>query len=1149
MSKIDNNQLKEDIRKMITETFQEATEFDGTEIFRINPYLHQLLGEATKNPDLMVVFNTFEDLASSDENPVNYILDFANAVAPYQMGNRTIKNIVNSIEQLINDNRYQYEMFKTLYNLPAELNYIQDELIDAYNTYLYDPSEENKLKLLEEIDTLYEGGGRYDELATNLTLMVNQTNELPSVVFDRTSIYESASVQTTKMAAEHRQKKIIQEVFNKVEKYLDQRTKEENEEQKRINETYSLQGIANKNGLRLYDRINEVIKSDAIKNANLRNILSQYSIALKEGAFEERLYETLLHNTAKFDYLLPVERMRNAIMEVAQKKNDQITLTKILEEMIASPASYIYVDIIQEDVARYVREPNEINRVQLRNSLMPFAADPFVSRMFEVIFFDDQKRTPSGEIERQTLNIQEQINLIRENAHVESIYTPIQFIKEGECIFNVHGQYYVKKNNNVALLEKKHIANLDRKFVELCHLVNDPHVHIFEDRIEIRGVEHSATVYEGYVDIAGYHEDKASLRRLDEMYMKYDNYDTNFYIMCSCLLENFSKIANINFGKRIILNENASICADLFKLDEEIHLALHNYDLNTHTLYRRVNPIWCRNTLNEHMGINVEYLFEDMLPNQKKIIMKLYETKNEYESSIEQYEKAIQDLKDAKKETNDESLISDIEQSIEDNEKKLKELKDEYKEWQKETEKQTNDKDITAKEDDEDEASAEADNIEHEKGNEPIDSDEVEDQKAELTVPLTAQNTDEISDQQFDDILAGTDNTEEDIIDTDAIDNGLVTNVDTTDTQIDADGDMTVVDNDSIFDDEPVMDNEEDMSDYDDEDIIQYGDDFEEQPIDAPDMEEVDMSKVSDEEGSEEEIDATDIFGGNVENPLEMNTVEDEIDNFYNPNIKTDDYSIVNVVFDNNLITGDVKKSGLITVLMPYVADNGNQYTDTKNIQFIINDSDNIEFNIDQSETLSAGLYKALKKSVEQHPNYNVVLKSGQPGDPFPEKIEVADETDDILISGEAVPEDEVYADDIIDTDIEIPDVIPGTDIKATFAFDDEDEFNSVFSDDSEEEIDSEEKVTVDVPVPVDVPANVAQNLDTEDAEEDEYDEFVDVFGTDPVQTYTDEDGTEIEFPADNVDDSVIPESKKAGKGKPVNERLSKIKTIKRVRK
>lgn len=71
--------------------------------------------------------------------------------------------------------------------------------------------------------------------------------------------------------------------------------------------------------------------------------------------------------------------------------------------------------------------------------------------------------------------------------------------------------------------------------------------------------------------------------------------------MCSCLLENFNNIAKIDWAKHVTLNENNNINADLFKLDQNIFIATHNDAIGQHTFYRNVNPIFCKNKLNEHM--------------------------------------------------------------------------------------------------------------------------------------------------------------------------------------------------------------------------------------------------------------------------------------------------------------------------------------------------------------------------------------------------------------------------------------------------------------------------------------------------------------------------------------------------------------------
>jgi hypothetical protein len=65
--------------------------------------------------------------------------------------------------------------------------------------------------------------------------------------------------------------------------------------------------IINSNGIDLKGAIKKIVKTDAAKNEKLLTIVNEYAGALTQGAYEERLYETFIHNLKKFDYLVPVE--------------------------------------------------------------------------------------------------------------------------------------------------------------------------------------------------------------------------------------------------------------------------------------------------------------------------------------------------------------------------------------------------------------------------------------------------------------------------------------------------------------------------------------------------------------------------------------------------------------------------------------------------------------------------------------------------------------------------------------------------------------------------------------------------------------------------------------------------------------------------
>ena len=110
------------------------------------------------------------------------------------------------------------------------------------------------------------------------------------------------------------------------------------------------------------------------------------------------------------------------------------------------------------------------------------------------------------------------------------------------------------------------------------------------------------------------------------------------------------------------------------------------------------------------------------------------ETKNEYEKSIEQYEDALEDLKAAKEEATTVDIEQQLDDAIADAEKKLQDVKDEYLQWQKETAEVT---DAKADDEDDDEAEDAEGDVTKEVSNEPLDADEVEDYKDELSTPLT----------------------------------------------------------------------------------------------------------------------------------------------------------------------------------------------------------------------------------------------------------------------------------------------------------------------------------------------------------------------------------------------------------------------------
>ena len=1121
MTKLNKNELLDGVRNIIEEGFKYNSEsFDGTTKFNIHRYVNSLIEEGHKNPELMTYLLRYDSALNNGAKDFMLFEQFGQGLTKFAKGNKSVKAVIEQMNQTIATDGAALVGFQLIERI--EDPYIKDDVTNAFNHYIADKCAETRDELIESLEPLLMVS---DPVAMKINLLITEDTSMSANFIHADYVNESEAKAFNDKLQSQRDKKRMDQIFTKVKRYIDEQLEEDEKSRLTEKEEYCLNAIVNNNGINLAEHINNIRHSDAGSNERLMEVLSLYSNAINQGAYEERLYETFIQNVSKFNYLLPVDKAIKAINEKVSEKREEITLTKILEEMKDDHASFIYVELIQEDVARYVKEPNATNRVQLRNALMPYASDPYINEMFNVLYADNSRR--ANELTEKALNIKDQINIIRENATVSNIYTPVQYIRENECIFNVNGQFYVKKGNNIAVLDEKYVDQLDERFVELCQLVNDPHVEINEDYIVLHGNDKYATIYEGYVDIYGHKESKESLRNLREMCMKYDDYDTNFYIMCSCLLENFNNIAKVDWAKHVTLNENNNISADLFKLDQNIFIATHNDAIAQHTFYRNVNPIFCKNKLNEHMGINVSSLFSDLLPSQDKIILKLNETKNSYEDSIEKYEDMIEKLKKALKTASEENKEK-LEKAVEDAEEKLKDIKDEYKEWQKQA-------DAATGASDEESDNAEDSTIVKEKPNEPMSDEEVEASRDELSQPLDTdddvENTDNFSEEETD---------EEDGISDDEFAAYLGTDDEETDTEFDADEEDSEFDETDSEDDEedeepenPAFDDDEEddeeqfaevnLDNNEDDDDIFEPENTEEGESDESDEltdetpENVISSETSeeDEEQGEDGDAATDVFGGNVNDPLGNNTEiaelpgntpktqEDENAEAYQPKFS---YKIADVMFDENVKENKKEKSGSVIVIVPMIDGTGKKYVENKTIEFYLDDSN---APVLDNEPMTNELYAAVIDAIKNHPDYAEICDTAEP----------ANEQIGPTIAALKADEDE-------DEDWEAEYLRNGNEEdRGEYGLgsnEEDDEWDQIMNSDDNSDNDT-------------IFGFNMSDFDDEDEDNEDENENDESKETVIIPTYK-SGKTEIELPAANVDNTEIPESQKTKKEKALKE-------------
>lgn len=1095
MAKITKDEFLNNIHDIINEgmNINYDEKVDNTKKFNIHHYVISLLEDGQRNPKLMTYLNNYHQyLNNNDVKEFMVFEQFGQGLAQFATNNKDVKRVINQMNETIDNYGHELEAYMIIEQIQNLAS--QDLVREAYDNYLESEDENSRDILIDAIDMVEAEG---DPAAHKLTIIItaDAENRLPKIEIGTS---ESKFNMIQQKIRDDKARKRMEEIQAQVDAYAKQVFDENEAAQEAARAELSFESIINNNGINLRESIKNIYSSEARSNKKLMETLNQYAGALNQGLYEERLYESFIQNLSKYNYLLPVEKELARINETASKNMASIEITKLLEEM-STTTSYYIIPLIEEDAVRYVKNPNDINRVQLRNALCSFAADPYCKLMLEAIERNSYLLNGADTIEDKSLLIADKIKLVRENANISAIYSPVQYIRENECVFNANGQFYVKKGNSLAKLSNEYLNQLSETFVSLCQLINDPRVIINEDSIVLVSNDKIATIFEGYVDINGNRETTDTLRNLNEMCIKYD-FDTNFFIMTSCLHENFDNIAKINFGKHISLNENSGINIDMFRLGNNIFINAVNEDVNKSTFYHNVNPLQCRNIINNHMGINVASMFEDLIPSQEKIMLKLNETKNEYEASIEKYESTIEKLEKAQSESLDAANQKKLNDAIESAKKKVDELKKEYKDWQKQVEKTT-----TANDDDDDE------NTDAQPTNEPLKDSEVDDAKPDLLEPLTTgeegadvnEEDPVISDDEFESFFddreledddpevepdvegeeteLGTENTPEEVEpDTEGEETELTVEPDTEGTE----GTEVEPDMENMpVEVEPVEDNEF-------EEINLEGDD--ELPVELNTDNDNDQIVEPETEGEPTEEETFDIT---------------ELDNM--SNATPEGYTISNVLFDHNLKTNELFKSGTVTVTVPMVNAQGKVYANTETYNFYLDEESNEP--ILDSDELPLALYNAIIATIKENEIYDIAISNGQSAihnvkdnlyyDAKDVKAasEILDDEIDIPVETEETPEDEVFN---IEEDPEEGTLTISS--KEDTPVEVEDNGSAV----------SPEDLTLD-----DIFANME---DDENPEEGETEEII-------IPTYKSEDGkTDIELPAPSADGTAIRESKKS---------------------
>lgn len=515
----------------------------------------------------------------------------------------------------------------------------------------------------------------------------------------------------------------------------------------------------------LHSAIQNILKESGT-NEKLKVFLGQYTNALNEGKAEELLYESFISGISNWNYLSAVDTEVSALKDRISKYKQDIDLKKILEAM-KETSSYYIVPLIEDMVVEYANNKSMTKRSVLMQRLDSFDYDPFVRDMMSLISKDQSINN--------SVYLGESVELANKYVHTELTHSPIKAIKENECVFNVRGSYYARRGNSISKLNAKEVAALSESFKALCKLVNSSNVKINEDLNEISVYDENnlAKINESEILING---KKVTDKELEGIYenAKFTRSDAlNFYVAVKVLNENFDDIAYIDFVKSIVSNDGTGRAVDVFKINENIFVNTSDSQLGSSTFYRNVNPIQCRNYINEHMEINVAPLFEDVLPEQEDVEKGIEEKKKEYQSYIDDLENKKEQLMKMKSEDMD---TDDIDSAIEMINKEIDDTKADFKKYQDDSDKfmngDENDADdslknepaslgLVDKDDDKDSDKKDSDDDVHTNP----DPDASNETPAELSTPMSGDTTTDVTDDSEDDINSLTFDMDDDSVD------------------------------------------------------------------------------------------------------------------------------------------------------------------------------------------------------------------------------------------------------------------------------------------------------------------------------------------------------------------------------------------------
>lgn len=680
-------------------------------IIKINDYINELMVLESSNPAIKVLCKEYYTKLKNGEHDENLCESFAIDLAKTASSNGT-KKILNKLTNAIKENETNLKIANAVYDLyEGACTFVAPVIESAVVDYLVNKNEQTR-NGVRAVTELFESDKSVATILETLSYESYQEkngNALTNAVLKATPKVNEAKTYT--------QEEVDEIIKNKIN--------EANEEEP-VKKTHR----SIKTNIQLDGTIKSILKENK-NNEKLKVFCEQYLNALNNGKSEIMLYEAFISGISNWNYLNAVDTEISAMNDRISKYKQNIDLKKILETMEQTESYYI-VPLIEDVVADYAENKTPTNRAILLQRLEVFEYDTFVRDIINAVSRD------------QSINanvcLGESLESSNSYIKTEDAFSPLNYINENECAFNVKGTYYVRRGNGIVKLTNKQVGELSESFKSLCRLVNSNNVKVSnqDNTITVYDGNNVAVISESAITING---NKVSTDELNNLQSKAElvmEDSASFYKNVAILAENFNNIAHIDFVRHAETKDNSGKAVDVFRLNESLYVNTIDRRLGHSTFYRNVNPIQCRNYINEHFEIKVSPIFEDILPDQENIEKRIDDKDKEYQAYIDDLEKKKAAMISMKNEDDD---ADDIDKYIDAIDKEIEDTKADYKKFQSDAQDFLNGKDADA----DDSLKDEIPNADDDDDDKDSDSETNDDEKKGDSMDMTKETPDEMS--------------------------------------------------------------------------------------------------------------------------------------------------------------------------------------------------------------------------------------------------------------------------------------------------------------------------------------------------------------------------------------------------------------------